>query len=137
MLVLDTNVISELMKPEPERSVIEWADKNISSAYITSIVVAEMQYGIERKAIGRRRRVIENQFSKMLNDKFRDHILPFDEHSAKKYGVLFAKREKEGETMSIPDAQIASICMQHNAVLVTRNTRDFEGTGVALINPWD
>ncbi|MFS8931318.1 type II toxin-antitoxin system VapC family toxin [Cupriavidus taiwanensis] len=137
MIVLDTNVLSELMRAEAEPTVIDWLDRQVQDALaITSVTVAELLYGIARLPDGRRKTILRQAALQMLEDEFADRVLPFDEDSAVHYAALVFQRERSGRPVSMADAQIAAICRHHTAVLATRNGKDFEGLGIVLANPW-
>jgi len=136
MIVVDTNVTSELMKPSPSTAVTAWLRAcSPSELYTTSITVAEVLYGIERLTDSRRRdllrTVAEDAFS-----AFAAYVLAFDATSAVEYATLVSQRERTGAPIDGFDAQIAAICRAHGASLATRNVKDFHGTGIDVINPW-
>jgi len=138
MIILDTNVISELIRPQPEAQVVAWIDSQYQTQlYLTSVSLAETLCGIERLPLGRRRRELVVYFGIVLDARFQSRILGFDEESARTYAIVAAEREAIGRRMGMADAQIAAICRKHEATLATRNVRDFEETGVRLINPWE
>ncbi len=137
MIVLDTNVISELMRPTPSDRVLGWVDdQNQDQLYITVITLAETLYGIERMPDGRPKRQLSQYVGVMLVRRFSSRILSYDESATKTYATVATQRERIGRRIDTEDGQIAAICVAHNAILATRNTRDFEHTGVELINPW-
>lgn len=138
MLVLDTNVVSELMKATPDRAVLDWAADNRSHRICTTaITVAEVRLGIARLPDGRRK----DQLSEAAGEvflAFADSILPFDITAAAEfYPEVVVGRAKAGLPIDQADAMIAAICRAPKATLVTRNTKDFTGTGISLINPWE
>lgn len=135
MIVFDTNIISELMRPEPDPKVLSWVDA-AGRLHTSAITVAEVEYGIARLADGRRRDLLATTAAEVFA-AFRELILPFDDHAAHHYGQIVAGREAGGRPISVADAQIAAICASRGALLATRNTRDFEGTGISTINPWE
>lgn len=138
MIILDTNVISELIRPQLNARVVTWIDDgDQSQLYLTSISLAETLYGIERLPLGRRRQELSVYFGVLLEAKFRSRVLWFDEESARKYAIVATRREQIGRRMGTADAQIAAICLANHAMLATRNIKDFEETGIKLINPWD
>jgi len=138
MIILDTNILSELMRIKPNTSVIAWVDScQANELGITSITMSEILYGIGKLPEGKRKQNLLSASGKMLEDDFNDRIYPFDEYSAVEYSVIILMREKMGRPISMADAQIASICLSRGFSLVTRNTKDFEGLGVELINPWE
>lgn len=138
MIILDTNVISELMKASPMLKVISWLDlQEATQLFITSITVAEISYGLSVLPDGNRKRLIEDAFNKSLNEAFKHRILSFDENAAHSYGNIMGHRKLLGRPMSIPDGQIAAIVLAHNFSIATRNVRDFEECGIGIINPFD
>ncbi len=136
MIVLDTNVVSELMRPEPSRLVLRWLEQQPHAELNTTAVsVAEIHYGICRLPGGRRR----DQLAVAAEDIFRGfawQILPFSHSAALEYGALVAGRERAGRPISALDAQIAAICLAAGCALATRNTADFADTGVEVLDPW-
>jgi len=137
VIVLDTNVLSELMRPSPEPRVVAWLDaQEASFVSITAITVAEILYGIQRLPEGRRRRALASAAAAMFEEDFAGRILPFDAEAAVCYAECVTVSERMGRTVQMPDAQIGAICLCHQAVLATRNTKDFESLGVQLMDPW-
>lgn len=138
MIVLDTNVLSELMRPEPDARVVDWLDRQDAfSVTISSITVAEILYGIERLPNGRRKRDFAAMAAAMFEEDFAGRILSFDSGAALHYAEQVAASECAGRQVHMADAQIAAICIQHGAVLATRNLKDFETLAVETINPWE
>lgn len=138
MIVLDTNVLSELMRAQPEARVVEWLDsQNAAAMALTAITVAEILYGIEHMPDGRRRRAFATIAADMFETEFAGRILPFDSLAATYYAEPTAMRVRAGRPIHLADAQIAAICLRHNATLATRNIKDFDMLGVTLINPWE
>src|SRR5690348_236556 len=138
MIIIDTNVISELMKPSPLSTVVSWLNnQDATQLFITTITIAEISYGISVLPDGQRRRFIENSFNKALNEAFKHRILSFDENAAHSYGKIMGHRKMLGHPMSIPDGQIAAIALTHHFSLATRNVRDFTDCEVEIINPFD
>ncbi len=136
MIILDTNVVSELMCPEPWLPVVEWVRTQAKSElYTTSITVAEVLFGLERLTTSRRRNRIETAATEIFAT-FADHVLAFDEPAAAHYATIVARREQAGAPIGGFDAQIAALCRLHGATLATRNTKDFSDTGVATVDPW-
>jgi predicted nucleic acid-binding protein len=137
MIILDTNVLSELMRANPDENVLAWLDsQNSQDLYTTAITVAELLYGVARLAHGRRKTALRGAIESMLDGEMAGKILPFDVNSARQYAMLVAECESHGRPISSADAQIAAVCHAHDAVLVTRNGKDFETTGVPIIDPW-
>jgi len=138
MIVLDTNVVSELMRAEPTPSVLRWVDaQEAGKLWLTSVTVQELIYGIARLPAGKRQQHLNAQLLEMLDDDFAGQVAPYDGEAAAIAGRLLARCEREGRTMPLADAQIAAICIALHATLVTRNTQDFEAAGLMLVNPWD
>ncbi|MHB1701106.1 MAG: PIN domain-containing protein [Acidobacteriaceae bacterium] len=135
ILILDTNVISELMLSEPAAQVSGWFERQPSgSVCTTAITVAEIFFGIQVLPTGRKRALLES-FAERVFDLLPVR-LPFDERSAVRYADHAALRRSEGRQVAIMDLQIAAIASTHDAAIATRNTRDFEGFDLRLINPW-
>lgn len=137
MIILDTNVISELIRAAPDPGVRAWVN-SIPSTQIatTAITAAELYYGVARLPEGQRRQQLAVAVSALLNDVLRGRIAPFDERAARRYADVIAGRERAGRPIEVLDGQIAVICRELGAVLATRNIKDFEETGVELIDPW-
>ncbi len=137
MILLDTNVLSELMKAAPAASVSEWvATQPASRLYITAITQAEILYGIWLLPKGRRRERIAMAAGAMFDEDFSQRILAFNSAAATAYAEIAFVRRKVGRPISQFDAQIASIARSTGAALATRNVDDFEGCEIELINPW-
>ena len=138
MIIADTNIISEWMKPIPDSSVITWLDKQeATNLFITTISIAEIYYGLNALPLGNRRQTLEKAFSDSIMEAFQYRILAFDEKSAQIYGYLMGHRKSLGRPLSILDGQIASIASANKMHLATRNTRDFYECSIQLINPFD
>lgn len=137
MIILDTNVVSELIRASPDPGVRAWVN-SIPSTQIatTAITAAELYYEVARLPAGQRRQQLAVAVSALLNDALRGRIAPFDERAARRYAEVITGRERAGRPIEVPDAQIAAICRELGAVLATRNIKDFEDTGVELIDPW-
>lgn len=137
MIILDTNVISELMRPSPSPQVTEWlSQQDGQSVFLTTVTEAEIRFGLALLPLGSRRKALEAAMNDMLDQEFRDRILPFDRAAAHLYSVIGAQHRAAGQPISQFDCQIVSIARSHGARLATRNTDDFEGCGVMLVNPW-
>lgn len=138
MTVLDTNVVSELMKPSRSDSVLAWLSaQKMHELFVTTITMAEVLYGIELLPKGKRREGLEREAETMFRHDFGGRILPFDEQAARTFALVAATRRKLGRPIEFFDAQIAAITQIHGARLATRNTDDFENCGVRLVNPWE
>ena len=137
MYILDTNILSELMRSAPNAQVVEWLNaQSVDAIYTTAITVSEMQYGVQKMPAGVRKSNLINAVDGLFNIDFADHILPFDVQSAFIYAKILTERELMGQPMSMADAQIAAIAISHHATLVTRNTKDFENIDVLIVNPF-
>ena len=137
MIILDTNVISALMRREPDPNVVAWLDGlPAESSWTTSVTVFEVRLGLEILEAGRRRLQLEEAFDRALEEDFEGRVLPFDVAAAQAAGRIAADRHRAGRTVEIRDVQIAGIAKARRATLATRNTRHFEGCGVALVDPW-
>lgn len=139
-ILLDTNVLSEIMRPRPDAAVLAWFDAGVPGArfLVSAITHAEILLGIALLAVGKKRAALEAAAQQMFEQEFLHANLPFDEGAAIQYSALVAHRLKQGLPMSTEDAQIASIALHHKLPLATRNVSDFAGIpGLTLINPWD
>lgn len=138
MIILDTNVLSDLMRSEPDRRVVEWLDnQDPMNLAISAVTVAEILYGIERMPDGRRKRTFARIATTMFDENFAGRIFSFDPEAAIHYARQVAACERTGRGVQMADAQIAAICARHQATLATRNVRDFEPLGVEIVNPWE
>lgn len=138
MFILDTNIISELMKPSPDKSLVAWLDRQVTqNLFITSISVAEIHYGLGILAAGQRRSKLEKAFNAVIDTAFNHRVLKFDKDTAKLYGVIMSGRKRLGKPMSAMDGQIAAITQSYTYALVTRNTRDFLECDITLLNPFN
>ena len=137
MLVIDTNVASELMRPEPTPAVAAWiAERDAQDMYLTAVSEAELRYGVAIMPAGKRRNALEAAMTRWLDQGFRERILPFDSNAARAYAEIAAERRQAGRPIGEADCQIAAICRSRGAVLVTRNVRHFSRTGVDVVDPW-
>jgi predicted nucleic acid-binding protein len=137
VIVLDTNVISELARRVPDPGVLSWLDSfEISGVATTAITAAELRYGVARLPDGHRKRELAAVIRGILTEDFHGRVLPFDERTSAPYADIVSGREQVGRLIGVADAQIAAICRDLGAILATRNTADFEETGIELINPW-
>lgn len=137
MIVLDTNVLAELIKPAPMRAVTEWiASQPATSLYTTSVTQAEILHGIMLMPSGKRRSSIEAAVEAMFSQDFGGRVLPFGSDAAHHYARIAATRQRAGHPTSHFDAQIAAIARATGSAVATRNISDFEGCGVKLIDPW-
>ena len=137
MIILDTNVLSEALKPLPSLIVLDWlAAQEPSSVFTTTITQAEVLYGIEALPSGKRRTRLLAAVEKMFAEQFGGRILPFDEDAARAFAGMVAVRDAAGRPISQCDAMIAAIARSHRAAVATRNTSDFQHCGIEVINPW-
>ncbi len=137
MILLDTNVVSELMRPAPSPVVMAWfAAQPAASLFISAVTEAELRYGVMLLPEGRRRTDLMAAIEGMLIEDFAGRILPFDSAAAVAYAAIAASRREVGKPISQFDAQIAAIAQSRGAELATRNVADFEGCEVEVTNPW-
>jgi predicted nucleic acid-binding protein len=137
MIVLDTNVLSELMQRRPAARVVRWVDEqDAQTLAITAVTVAELLYGVARLADGVRKTKLASAVNALVRDDFSGRVLPFDARAAEHYADLVAERDRHGRPISTADGQIAAICRYHGARLATRNVRDFSEINVELVDPW-
>jgi predicted nucleic acid-binding protein len=136
MIILDTTVVSELMRPEPAPQVASWVrDRDRRELRTTTITLAEVRYGIARLPDGRRKQVLLAAAGDIFT-AFEDQVLPVDTAAAENYAVIASSRERAGKPITSFDALIAAVCRSQVAALATRNVSDFEGTGIEIIDPW-
>ena len=136
MILVDTNVLSELTRPTPEPRVVAWLEVNEPALALPTIALAELRYGIARLPDGRRRSGLLD-FWKATCAQFRGRVFSFDERAAERYGDVAANAEHAGRRLNIQDGQIAAIALVHGMSVATRNVSDFEAAGVAILNPWE
>jgi predicted nucleic acid-binding protein len=135
--LLDTNVVSEWVKPKPEPSVVEWlAQVDEDRVFLSVVTLAELRDGIERLSAGHRRRRLDEWLRFDLRERFERRILPVDERVADRRGEIVARRTKAGRPMSAMDGLIAATADVHQLTLVTRNVADFESTVSTVCDPW-
>ena len=138
MIILDTNVVSELMKAVPAERVVGWiAAQPASALYTTSITQAEILHGLALLPTGKRRNALESAAEAMLREDFAGRILPFGSDAAQAYARIAADRRRAGRPISHFDAQIAAIARSAGAAIATRNVTDYDRCGVKILNPWD
>jgi predicted nucleic acid-binding protein len=137
MIVLDTNVLSELMKSNGSPTVYEWVSKQAQmSLFTTTITEAEILYGIALLPSGKRRDALTEAAQQMFAEDFDARVLSFDTPAAIAFAQIAAELRQIGRPISQFDAQIAAICYSRNAQLATRNVTDFQGCGLSVLNPW-
>lgn len=138
MIVLDTNVVSELMRAGPDAHVLRWfSSQAAEDLHITSVTMAEILYGIEVISTSRRRDAVRAGAEKMFETVFADRILAFEDRAARVFSQIASSRRRQGKPIGEFDAQIAAITRVYGATLATRNPYVFEGCGVRLVNPWE
>lgn len=138
MIVLDTNVLSEAMREQPEPRVIKWLQQQSQlQTWTTAVTKAEILYGIATLPAGRKRTGLEMAADRVLNGSFAGRILAFEDEAALHYAQIASARRGRGRPIKPLDAQIAAISRLYNATLATRNTADFEDCGIRLVNPWE
>ena len=136
MIILDTNVLSALMRQTPDKHVIAWLDlQPRTSIWTTSVTVLEVRFGLQIMPIGRRRSALIQAFEAVL-EKISHRVAPFDVASAEQSGDLMASRHKKGRPVELRDTMIAGIVLSHHATLATRNTSHFDDLSLPVINPW-
>ena len=137
MILLDTNVISELMRPESSPVVLKWFSRQQpQELYSSSVSLAEIFYGIELLSEGKRRKDLFAGAERMFTKVLAGRVFAFEDEAAHAFARIAFVRRKAGRPIAELDAQIAAIAHVHGALLATRNTADFEGCGIRLVNPW-
>jgi predicted nucleic acid-binding protein len=137
MVIIDTNVLSEMMRPQPKPQVIDWLSRQrATDVHTSAVTVAEVSFGLMRMPEGKKRNDLEARFQRVMKTGFGGRILAFDEAAAFEYGLIMSARYAEGRPMSVRDGEIAAIAKTKGATLATRNTRDFEGCGLELVDPF-
>ncbi|TNC45240.1 type II toxin-antitoxin system VapC family toxin [Rubellimicrobium rubrum] len=138
MIVLDTNVVSEPMRPVPDERVLRWlAAQDAGTLFLTAVTEAELRTGLALLTAGRRREALTAALEAVLAQDFAGRVLPFEGGAAARaYAAIQAERREAGRPIAMADAMIAAIALSRGLRVATRNTGDFEGTGVELVNPW-
>jgi len=137
VIILDTNVLSVLMRPIPDAAVLQWLDRQpAASVWITSITLFETRFGLALLPAGRRRQVLEAAFDDLLREDLENRILDFDSAAATAAASLAAARQKSGRPVDMRDTQIAGIVLARRATLATRNIRHFVDLKISTIDPW-
>lgn len=135
--LLDTNVVSEWVKPRPDPGVVEWlATADEDRLFLSVVTLAELRYGVERLAAGRKRARLQQWLEMELTDRFRDRIVDVSQAVAGSWGKLLAKAETIGQTVGVIDGFLAATALVHEMTLVTRNVEDFSDVGIKVFNPW-
>ena len=137
MIVLDTNVLSALMRQAPDRKVIDWLNQQPrTSVWTTAVTVLEIRFGLQILPAGKRRSLLMQAFDEVLLDKIEQRIAPFDTAAAQLAADLMASRHRKGRPGDLRDTMLAGIVLAHRATLATRNTRHFEDLSVPVVSPW-
>lgn len=137
MILIDTNVVSELMRPAPAPAVLAWfAGRNAADLFLSAVSEAELRTGAAYLPAGRRREGLVTAIDAMVAEDFGGRVLPFDSAAAKSYAVIAAARRAAGQPIAEADCQIAAIAHAQSAAVATRNVADFRGCGVEIIDPW-
>ena len=137
MIVLDTNIVSELIRPRPNPSVVDWVARQPgTSLFISAVTEAELRYGVEILPAGHRRERLAAEIESTLREDFSRRILPFDSAAARAYATIMADRRATGRPIGQSDCQIAAIARSRGAPVATRNVADFAGCGIKVVNPW-
>lgn len=138
MILLDTNVLSELMRPTPDPHVVRWLDaRPAGEVWICAVTIAEIRLGILRLPVGKKKTLLLDLAEQMFQEDFHDRCLPFDCEAAFEYSVIVDQRNRQGHPISVEDAQIAAIAKTAELSLTTRNIKDFSDIeGLTLLNPW-
>lgn len=137
MILLDTNVLSELMRSQPDQNVVDWVSGYPKvSLFTTAIVEAEILFGISILPIGKRKTALTKAVKQIFNKDFEGRVLPFDSNAASAYASIASKRRSSGTPITQFDAQVAAIAHSRGASVATRNIDDFVKCGIDVINPW-
>jgi predicted nucleic acid-binding protein len=137
MIILDTNVVSELMRPSPDATVVDWVARQAAiNLYLSAVSEAELRYGVEILPSGERRDRLLDEVEGMLREDFAGRVLPFDSAAAQAYAVIAAARRAVGRPINHADCQIAAVARSRGASVATRDMDDFEGSGIPITNPW-
>jgi toxin FitB len=137
VIIIDTNIISEMMKTAADRGVVEWLNRQDTlSLYLTTSTIAEIKYGLGSLPNGKRRRAMEQGFERLQAEAFEGRIWSFDLSAALQYGLVMSERRAKGRPLGVVDGQIAAVARSRGAAIATRNVRDFDGCGVKLVDPF-
>ena len=138
MILLDTNVLSELMRPNPNDGVVQWIDAfPDEDIWISAVTVGEIRLGLALLPEGRRKQILTDLAEQMFKEEFSEKCLPFDYQAAGEYAKIVSSRSRQGRPITVEDAQIAAIAITADLALATRNTKDFQGLEeLKLVNPW-
>lgn len=137
MILLDTNVVSEVMKVAPATAVLEWLNQQESRfLFLSAITIGEIEHGLRILPVGKRRLDLSERFEQFISKAFAERVLAYDDAAARIYGDVMGLRKEQGRPMSVPDGQIAAIARSGDMAIATRNTSDFEECGVDVVNPF-
>jgi predicted nucleic acid-binding protein len=137
MIILDTNVVSEPLKAQPDIEVVAWLDRQVpATLYLTTINIAELWAGIEMLPSGKRRARLQHSLVTEVLPLFAGRVLAFDQDCAGAFGHIAAKAQAAGNNIDFADCAIAAIAASRKFILATRNVKDFKGTGIDLLDPW-
>jgi predicted nucleic acid-binding protein len=137
VIILDTNVLSALMRTAPEPTVVAWVDQQAADdVWITSITLFEARFGLALLPAGRKRRALEAAFRKLVEEDLENRVLGFDQPAAEAAAELAAERQQDGRPVDMRDTQIAGIAVARRATIATRNVRHFDGLSVPVVDPW-
>ncbi len=138
MVLIDTNIVSEIMSRSPSSNVVNWLNNQDSlSLFISTISIAEVNYGLNIMPDGKRKNVLTDRFNSFVSKAFEQRIIDFNESAAIQYANIMSHRKIIGRPMSVPDGQIAAIALSNELAIATRNTRDFDDCGIIIVNPFD
>lgn len=136
--LLDTCVLSEFVKPKPERKVVDWLNSvDPEAVFLSAVTIGEIQFGISNKPPSNRRTELEVWLNEALPQQFGGRVLALDAATFVTWGKMTAEQKRKGETQSVMDSLIASVALEHKMVLVTRNVSDFKVNGLSVFNPWE
>jgi len=137
LIILDTNVLSALMRDEPDKAVIEWLDRQpTESVWITSITLFETLFGIALLSAGKRQKALQTSFERLVKEDLENRVLDFDSAAAAEAAALASARQKAGGPVDLRDTQIAGIALARRATIATRNVRHFRGLRIAVVDPF-
>jgi predicted nucleic acid-binding protein len=138
MIILDTNVVSEGMQPQPNPEVMEWIQAQlVETLFLSSITVAELRAGIESSPDGKKKEVLRQKLEEKMLPLFTGRVLSFDYACSSAYAEIYALNRRQGTGVSLQDALVAAIAATNVMAVATRDTRPFLSSGVAVVNPWD
>ncbi len=137
MIILDTNVVSEPLKPSPDQGVVNWLNAQApATLFLTAINMAELMSGVQAMPQGKRRDALNHAVSSQISALFERRILSFDAKAAEAFAICYANAQAQGKPIAFADCAIAAIAKANGFIVATRNVRDFQATGVDIINPW-